>query len=54
MRLRGRNGFAMNKTFIGRLCILTCWTIICCATIAGVVITIPIVLAFIKHGLGLL
>ena len=44
----------MNKTFIGRVCILTCWTIICCATIAGVVITIPIVLAFIKHGLGLL
>ena len=54
MRLTGRSGFVMNKTFIGRLCILACWTTICCAAIAGIVITIPIILALIKHGLGLL
>ena len=44
----------MNKTFIGRVYILTCWTTICCATIAGVVMFMPIILALIKHGLGLL
>ena len=44
----------LNDSLWGRGIILAFWTTICCVTITGVVMLIPIILALVKHGIGLL
>ena len=44
----------LNDSLWGRGIILAFWTTICCVTITGVVMLIPIILALVKHGFSLL
>jgi len=44
----------LNDSLCGRVILLIFWTTFFCATITGVVMSIPIILAFIKQGFGLL
>ena len=44
----------LNDSLWGRGIILAFWATICCVTITGVVMLIPIILALVKHGLSLL
>ena len=40
----------LNDSLWGRGIILIFWITICCVTITGVVVLIPIILALVKHG----